>query len=578
MIRRLTATGLPGCRDLDILADPAGITWISGRPGTGKSTAARTLAALLTGSAPAGAASCEIQRQRTAADGTVQGFVTTLQSVAGKRASTADVPALRDAELIEAIVSPDVALDMPHRPLRDLLTRAAGVAGSVRPIVAALVTEAGHTLDDADVIEEKAVTNALRDARRALDFADGALRQAQAATGSTEPAPPTGDLEAASAIVEAARAWAAYDAAAAGSTEPEPHRPDVGPLATDLRAREQVADAAGSRIETAREALRVARETQGRLRAEYASTRAALDRSRAAADRIQRVPCRGSTVALDGAAVDCSTCPALASDRGDAEALGLHEVRLAELTEQGRAAGEAVTRAEAAGSEASAAAQRATTALAESRRAYDYARAAERAHAAWASRQRARPATPSDPRPSPEEVAAARATVTAHHEYAGRVAQHQQATAAAADALAKATAAHDEAAARASRWAAIQQAVRKAPSVIVDQIKAALGDLGPLTLSFGEGTHATTDPAVTVLYGARPLSTASTGERIHADALFRAAIRRAAARHTKPLARLPIVVDHAESAGDLLTDAVLHALSPAWILTTTDGDLEVTRD
>ena len=106
--------------------------------------------------------------------------------------------------------------------------------------------------------------------------------------------------------------------------------------------------------------------------------------------------------------------------------------------------------------------------------------------------------------------------------------------------------------------------VRQLPSVVASRQADALGDLGPVSLTWGAGTAR--DPAVSVLYEGRPWAgLLSGGERIVAGYWLRAALRRLAG-----LDRLPIWVDHAQDWSGELPD-LGHTIE----LRTTTGPLVV---
>ena len=115
------------------------------------------------------------------------------------------------------------------------------------------------------------------------------------------------------------------------------------------------------------------------------------------------------------------------------------------------------------------------------------------------------------------------------------------------------------------RLGALLDAVRAAPSAVAQRQAEALGDLGPVSLEFGE------NPAVSVLVDGRPWWLASRGRQVVADVWLRSAIRRALG-----LAYLPIVIDNVQDVGG---QPVPHLDDgPTIVLKTTDGpSIQVVR-
>lgn len=99
-------------------------------------------------------------------------------------------------------------------------------------------------------------------------------------------------------------------------------------------------------------------------------------------------------------------------------------------------------------------------------------------------------------------------------------------------------------------------AVRRAPSVQLEQGLHVLGDLGPVSIRHGD------KGGVEVLVDGRPWHVASSGRQIVADAWLRAGFRRAA-----KLGWVPLVVDQRQDVGG----QPLHAPAPAIVLVTTEA-------
>ncbi len=98
--------------------------------------------------------------------------------------------------------------------------------------------------------------------------------------------------------------------------------------------------------------------------------------------------------------------------------------------------------------------------------------------------------------------------------------------------------------------------IREVPSRLAARQAAALGDLGPVSLTFSD------NPAVSVLIDGRPWWLASRGRQVVADIHLRAAIRRAAG-----LSDLPIIIDNVQDVGG---QPIPRIPGPVLILRTTD--------
>lgn len=133
--------------------------------------------------------------------------------------------------------------------------------------------------------------------------------------------------------------------------------------------------------------------------------------------------------------------------------------------------------------------------------------------------------------------------LAAHRERVAAIAQRAADTAAVASAKG----------ATRTRAEQVLELVRSAPGRVLAGKLAQLGDMGPVTIT-------ATDDEIAVLIDGRPWRVASTGRRIAADAILRAALRRAVGLH-----ELPIVVDEAQSVGGIDWPD----LGACWRLTTT---------
>jgi len=447
---------------------------------------------------------------------------------------------LRDAAVVRAVMVPMAWRAMEASPgggreLRDLLA-SLGAGRELRDIVHDLAEGAWRDGDHTDAAQWGTSRTA---AVKALDHAEGAAG-AHRSTADTPrpPAPeaiPRGDAH----LLEWGRwidAWGHVD----GATYTEAHAVWQGsapePLPDEVHLRR-----AHSAAAMAKATWIAAAEAHTEARAAY----------RARGPDRAGMPCGGRTLYEpgDGDAVDCATCPAWAS-AGDEPALL------------------------AAGTAAGAAAKGAAVAMhAADDVVCDLAAARARALAALASwralepRRPAVPATPAGDRPEIAEVSRARRRATAHQQATSDRAAHLRGAEAAAAAATKADGAVVVARAAVERCTAMLAACRAAPTVQAREVVAALGDLGPVAIVLGGGTHASKDPAVRVMLCGRPWMQSSTGERIVGDAWLRVALRRVAGLEDV----VPLWVDEVQSA----VGVAAPDLGRAVVLITTDTPLEV---
>ncbi|MFH1572293.1 MAG: ATP-binding protein [Gemmatimonadota bacterium] len=234
-------------------------------------------------------------------------------------------------------------------------------------------------------------------------------------------------------------------------------------------------------------------------------------------------------------------------------------------TEAVAAAGTALTKAREAWDAAEAAAVSANAALTDCRLAANAHTAALRA----LGPEPTVPAVPMEspkpeqPEPTPETIGDARSLLRRIDEAKGAAVAKEQAVRQAKAAMAKAEQAVVTAGREAARLDALVAAVRQAPSEVARRQAEALGDLGPVSLVFGDGTAQS--PAVEVRIDGRAWDLASTGRQIVADAWFRAALRRIMGAPW-----LAVFVDRPQDVGG----QPLPDVEPAVILRTTDkGEL-----
>lgn len=155
------------------------------------------------------------------------------------------------------------------------------------------------------------------------------------------------------------------------------------------------------------------------------------------------------------------------------------------------------------------------------------------------------PVAPFRVAPSDAEVTAAKATKEAAIKLATIREANARAVTIHADHLAKSEARYTAANAEADRVTKVLKAVREAPSKILKDQEAALGDFGPVTFEFPTKATKTT-PEIVVKIDGRDWRRASTGRRIYASARLQIRLRELA-----KLPYLPIFIDEVQSySGD----------------------------
>ena len=167
-------------------------------------------------------------------------------------------------------------------------------------------------------------------------------------------------------------------------------------------------------------------------------------------------------------------------------------------------------------------------------------------------------AEPTVAAPSEQELAEARTVMDQVKVQVGAAAQRQRDLDDARSELATAEDRYGTACGEVDRLGALLDAVRAAPSAVAQRQAEALGELGPVSLEFGE------NPAVTVLVDGRPWWLASRGRQVVADVWLRHAIRRALG-----LNYLPLVVDNVQDVGGQPVPNLEEG--PMIVLKTTDG-------
>jgi len=481
------------------------------------------------------------------------------------------------------------------RPLRDYL------AGLLPPVnlrdeVARLMGSA--TIMPSDPMDAKLAEAARREANRERDELAGEYRaligRRTAVDATPAPTVPDGLKEMADKIIAAADAWAAFDkeaqkhdaavvvlnAAVAARKEWEVKRAQIkeGP---GLAAVGQAQARVGAAEQVVKDRLRIMTTADSdceTAKIALASARSATDKATVGAERTLR----DAEAALAAVALDAcprgGVCDLAAEKRTAAE----KRVDNARVALDGVRAGAAerlaviIKAAEDALATAQASREAAAADLAKAKAdltvAADYAikmagecEAEDAAVAALGPALKIpaepkAPAEPKEPRPLESAVADARDTDTTIGVARGAAAERSRALAGLDAAIE--TAAHKGIAAKAEadRLDALVNALRRAPSEAAKRQAEVLGDLGPVSLLWGDGDAKS--PAVEVRLDGRPWGLSSTGRQVVGDAWLRAAFRRATG-----LDWVVMFVDREQDVGG----QEIPDVSPAVVLRTTDG-------
>jgi len=542
MITRLEIVGLgPHKRSL-ITLDPAGITTISGPSEIGKSTILESILITLLGRGASGRFRTELihdtvdkaevkvslqdgrilRRTISRSKSVTRNIITNgqKQSFSSEARYAEALGSLAaDPEATRVIVAPlgwQSLITANARPFRDLLTRAMPSADPAQE-VANIMEEHGLAVSTAELAwTEKDATAARRAFRRDRDQLTGSVStledQILQTTNqlSTQTVPDTTDAE---AVLAVEAEWVVHDQASqqAGLAAERARQLAALGEAPPITDPVELARAAESQADTALQQITTAWRESRRHRDHLA-------------EQLGGVDTENPDV--------CPTCQRPGWDEGAAQIITL-QARLAA--------------AEAALKQATTDGEQARTAQ---RTARERVRAAQEAQARRDAWQRTVDAlsgplpespaatTPTTPRPLPTALQEARALVRSA-EQARIGAQQRQNDLARLQQQKVAKDAQVEAAKlELIRLEALLDAIRQAPSRLAERQAAALGDLGPVTLQFGE------NPAVTMLIDGRPWWLASRGRQVVADICLRAALRRAFGLH-----RLPIVVDNVQDVG-----------------------------
>jgi hypothetical protein len=426
------------------------------------------------------------------------------------------------------------------RKFRDLLGRIlpkGDVAAEIRRRMS------GHAVSETECgWTDKDATQYRREARKRRDHAEGRRSASEERVASLEArevqVPPPMDRS----VLDAADAWDQFERAAAGQ-------------ATSL--------ALQGEWDRQHSALGTAPEPHPEAQSSAATTDNARRNATAATQAYQEVYGRYQTAMAHqqtfGALADPSTCPMCQRPGWEQGAEMATQAQAAVMDLQG-----AFMAAQQVHQQAHATLKDAETTFEAVRAAKAKITSWERSRTAMGSRPEVTGVTdvaPSLPRPSAEDITVAREQERVAIAQGGAHARWIEELAEAKRQAKLAMTAHADASAEATRADALVDAIRSAPSAIAAQQAEALGDLGPVSLAFGE------NPAVAVHIDGRPFWLASRGRQVVADIWLRAGIRR-----VTEVPELPLAVDNIQDVGG---QPVPRACPALHMRTTDDPELHV---
>jgi hypothetical protein len=571
MIQRISIGGLGPHEDTRLDLDPTGTTRISGPSESGKSFVLEAILFALCGRSSFGKLPADAIREGQArivvnlelADGTK---IRRGMGASGKHSRAVDgtaqssekkfVDALgglgRDPEALHVVIAPMVWQDMVTgnaRAFRDLLSRVLP-GGNVAAEVARRMLDAGFVASESETkMTEKHVMTMRRDARKDRDIASGRRQVAEervaAILATTDPIPAPVDPE----LLQRIAAWKAYDqlaassggqaVAAAAQTDWDARKSTLGPEPMPNPDHTHAADLARK----AQQAIQAATQEYQGIQVNY---------------QLVATQLQSASVSADPSV--CPTCQRPGWEAGAQQAASLREQAVAFQTQ-----GAAV---QVRWQEASQQLQQAEAQLAEARKFKAQLSSWHQAHMALGERPKVptavdTPEPPVESRPSATETAEAASSRNALASLEGARQQRARDLTAAQLAVQNENNSFQTFSAEADRLELLLEAVRGAPSSVAASQAQALGDLGPVTLEFGD------NPAVRVLIDGRPWWLASRGRQVVGDAYLRAGLRRAIA-----MPQLPIVIDNVQDVGGQPLPTLA---GPVVLLETTNGTkLEVT--
>lgn len=531
MLKEIRASGLGPLDPVKVELDPKGITRISGASELGKSFLLRAVCVALFGTdadgnrLPVEALSEGSDRAEvTVTTGKGSAITRTSTRKGSKtmtlhRAGEEDPERFKTADAFSEALGPlgDDRLRLAMvplawrslatgnaRPLRDFLS---GILPEVdvRAEVATLMEASGYALRDGDPVTEAEAEEGRRRANAEVSKAEGSLETITASLAKArEELPPAVDpkeVRAQYAVVSAWESWKEHDRDRESYSA---NRRAYDHALETYRLWSKRHEALPKRPDP--KELEAARKAAEAAEKEAAEARYAEERARRAVEAVPEDDV-------------CGTC-----GRPGWEAAAKSREGLPALRE--------------ALDEAAMKAREAASAYEEARGRLDSLRAAEEAFTAATKAIGEEPDVPAEPKAptAPEEKRPERAEAEAADE-AVRQADLDAAVRTRAlrtisegeEALKRAEKRLEALREEAARRDALVSAARKAPGVVAEKQLDALGDLGPVSLRFGDGTAAS--PAVTVLLDGRPWDLSSRGRQVVGDLWFRAGIRDALGTH-----------------------------------------------
>lgn len=454
-----------------------------------------------------------------------------------------------DTDTLRVVIVPFEWVPMVEgnaRPFRDLLTRILPEVNVGAEVEAQMIAQGFAVLPGEAELTEKEVMALRAAARKTRDEAAGRVQAGQERLSSLQTMKPQlGDGDGGAvdpALVEAARAWAEYDrlvgatslrtAAAQALAAWEQRAASIGP--------EPAWDPA---YDTADLGLRQAQSLAAQATQQYQQM---YGQNQAAVAQMQQFAGGDPSV--------CPTCqrPGWAAGLQYVAQLQQYQAQLQAGFEQATAQWQAANQALAAATELAAASREAEM----RRRSWQEAKRSLGNKPVVPDAPGAEVAPPTSPRPDTDQLAAAQMAARQVAAQEGALRQWQSNHDAAVAAIARDSERHEAATRDYDRLSALLEAVRLAPSTVAARQALTLGDLGPVTLEFGD------NPAVKVLVDGRPWWLASRGRQVVADMWLRGAIRRVLDKEW-----LPIVVDNVQDVGG---QPLPEVSGPVILLQTTD--------
>jgi len=568
MIKRIAIAGLGPHVNFSADLNPQGANTLAGPSESGKSFVLEAIALALWGQSTAGKFMPEAVNDKSKkavveltldSGRVIRRTVTRTRSqtrsitLAGEKTQYANEPdfaaALQDLaddpDVLRLVVIPQTWQPLVSgnaRKFRDLLGRVLP-KGDVQAEVARLLSEGGFEPRDQELAwDEKRAMAHRRESRKTRDHAagrrDSANERIEALAANEPPAPTASDRT----VLDSIAAWEAWERAAGDQK--------VALAKAAQQSWDQRRTALGEEPEIAAEHAQAGAAQAAAQQAFNLTTQAYQEVS----GRYQMATMQQQTF---GALADPSTCPMCQRpgwEQGAAMA--------AMASQQAMAAQQEFAASQQAHQHAHLALQAANTALGAARTAETERTSWKRSLAALGTRPEIPeaadvPDPPTVARPDAEAVDAARAAEREALAASGVRDRWASDLEAAKAAVTAENERFDAASADAKRADALLEAIRKAPSAIAAKQALALGDLGPVSLEFGD------NPAVRVSIDGRPWWLASRGRQVVADVWLRAAVRRAI---EKPW--LPIVIDNVQDVGG---QSIPEIEGPMILMQTTDG-------